>query len=52
MPMDVATASYLVTQLVLDVGDHDHARAMLGKKARRGLAYAACTAGDYGYFAL
>jgi hypothetical protein len=43
---------YLVTQLVLDIGDHDHACAMFGKKARRGLAYASCTAGDYGYLAL
>jgi hypothetical protein len=28
---------YLVTQLALDVGDHDHAQAMLGKKVRRDL---------------
>jgi hypothetical protein len=43
---------YLVTQLVLDISNHDHAYAMLGKKACGGLAYAACTPGDYGYFAL
>ncbi|KAK7842596.1 hypothetical protein CFP56_013676 [Quercus suber] len=38
--------------MVLDIGDHNHACTMLGKKVSRSLAFAACPTGDYGYFAL
>ncbi|CAK9183387.1 unnamed protein product [Ilex paraguariensis] len=42
---------YRLAEFVLDVGDYDE-YPMIGEKTSGGFADAACSAGDYGYFAL